>query len=88
MVKPTVAILLPFFWSAVRAHATVYSLWVNDVDQGDGRSIYIRSPPSNSPVKDVSSPDIDCNVANTPVPKTVPVKAGDKVTFEWYHNTR
>jgi hypothetical protein len=34
------------------AHARVYSLWVNGVDQGDGRGIYIRSPPSDSPVKD------------------------------------
>ncbi|KAI5808300.1 glycosyl hydrolase family 61-domain-containing protein, partial [Pyronema omphalodes] len=69
-------------------HTRVYGLSVNDVDQGDGRSIYIRSPPSNSPVKDVSSKDIICNVNNVAVSKNVSVNAGDKVTFEWYHNTR
>lgn len=46
--------LLPVFAAllgAAEAHTRVWSLWVNDVDQGDGRSTYIRSPPSNSPVK-------------------------------------
>ncbi|KAI5797797.1 putative endo-beta-1,4-glucanase D [Geopyxis carbonaria] len=73
---------------AANAHTRVYSLWVNDVDQGDGRDTYIRSPPSNSPVKDVSSSDIICNVNNVAVAKNVDVAAGDKVTFEWYHDTR
>jgi cellulase len=69
---------------AANAHTRVYGLWVNDVDQGDGRSVYIRSPPSNSPVKDVTSTDIICNVNNVAVPENVSVNAGDKVTFEWY----
>ncbi|RPA93359.1 hypothetical protein L873DRAFT_1705648 [Choiromyces venosus 120613-1] len=73
---------------AANAHSRVYGVWVNDVFQGDGRSTYIRSPPSNSPVKDVSSSDIICNVANTAAPSSVTVAAGDKVTFEWYHDNR
>lgn len=66
---------------AANAHTRVYGLSVNDVDQGDGRSIYVRSPPSNSPVKDVSSKDIICNVNNVAVSKNVSVNAGEKVTF-------
>ncbi|CCX10545.1 Similar to Probable endo-beta-1,4-glucanase D; acc. no. Q0CEU4 [Pyronema omphalodes CBS 100304] len=67
---------------AANAHTRVYGLSVNDVDQGDGRSIYVRSPPSNSPVKDVSSKDIICNVNNVAVSKNVSVNA------EWYHDNR
>jgi len=44
--------ILAGFLGAANAHARVYSLWVNGVDQGDGRGIYIRTPPTNSPVKD------------------------------------
>lgn len=38
------------------AHTTVYAVWINDVDQGLGNSDsgYIRSPPNNDPVKDVT----------------------------------
>ena len=66
----------------VQAHATVYSIWVNDVDQGsgcNGASGYIRCPPNNNPVKDLTSSAVACNVNNSPVAKTVPVKSGDKV---------
>ncbi|VTT66512.1 unnamed protein product [Fusarium fujikuroi] len=48
--------------TTVSAHAQVYGLWVNGEDQGDGRNVYIRSPASNSPVKDLTSPDLVCNV--------------------------
>jgi cellulase len=36
---------------AANAHTRVYGLWVNGEFQGDGRDIYIRSPPTNDPVK-------------------------------------
>ena len=71
---------------AANAHARVYGVYINDVFQGDGRSTYIRSPPSNSPLKDVSSTDIICNVANKVAPSSVTAATGDKVTFEWYHD--
>ncbi|KAG8742409.1 hypothetical protein FRC10_001543 [Ceratobasidium sp. 414] len=58
------------------------------VDQGLGIGKYIRGPPSNSPVKDVTSKDIICNVDNSPVPQTVEVSAGDQLTIEWFHSTR
>ncbi|KAL4794123.1 glycosyl hydrolase family 61-domain-containing protein [Aspergillus venezuelensis] len=73
------------------AHATVMAVWINDEDQGLGNTAdgYIRSPPSNSPVTDVTSTDLTCNVnGQTAAAKTLEVAAGDKITFEWHHNTR
>ncbi|KAK7418643.1 hypothetical protein QQX98_003832 [Neonectria punicea] len=75
--------------STVAAHAQVYGVWVNGVDQGDGRSAYIRSPANNSPVKDLTSADIACNVnGGKAVTEFVSAAAGDKLTFEWYHDNR
>lgn len=63
------------------AHATVQAAWINDVDQGLGNSAsgYIRSPPNNSPLVEVTSKDMTCNVNNAATAKTLKVKAGDKV---------
>ncbi|KAH9475835.1 putative endo-beta-1,4-glucanase D [Psilocybe cubensis] len=80
--------LLASFVGAAVAHTRIWGVWVNDVDQGDGVGVYVRSPPTNDPVKDLTSSAMTCNVNNNPVPQTVPVKAGDKLTFEWFHNTR
>ncbi|PTD05794.1 Endo-beta-1,4-glucanase D [Fusarium culmorum] len=75
--------------TTVSAHAQVYGLWVNGKDLGDGRNTYIRSPENNNPVKDLTSPDIVCNVnGGKAAPKFATAAAGDEVTFEWYHNTR
>ncbi|RXW23286.1 hypothetical protein EST38_g2584 [Candolleomyces aberdarensis] len=71
------------------AHTELYSVWVNNVDQGNGRGVYIRSPPSNYPLKDLTSPNLNCNVnGDKAVPRSVSVKYGDKLTFEWGHNAR
>ncbi|KAF4449954.1 hypothetical protein F53441_6873 [Fusarium austroafricanum] len=75
--------------TTVSAHAQVYGLWVDGKDQGDGRNVYIRSPDSNSPVKDLTSPNIVCNVnGGKAAPKFIKAAAGSEMTFEWYHNTR
>jgi len=74
--------------TSAAAHTRVWGVWKNAVFQGDGRDIYIRSPPNNNPVLDLTSSAMACNVANTPAPQKVPVAAGDELTFEWYHNTR
>ncbi|KAI0018991.1 hypothetical protein F4780DRAFT_470642 [Xylariomycetidae sp. FL0641] len=75
--------------TAVSAHTRVFSVWVNGEDQGDGRDTYIRSPPSNSPVKDIDTPDIVCNVnGGKPASGFVTAAAGDTVSFEWYHDAR
>ncbi|KAH6909247.1 endoglucanase B [Coprinopsis sp. MPI-PUGE-AT-0042] len=55
----------------------------------DGRDTYIRSPPDNSPIMKVTSPDMYCNVnGNSAAPQKLAVKAGDNVTFEWFMDTR
>ncbi|EUC61453.1 glycoside hydrolase family 61 protein, partial [Rhizoctonia solani AG-3 Rhs1AP] len=74
--------------ASVRAHSTVWGVWINGIDQGNGQNQYIRSPPSNYPVKDLNSNAVACNVNNRAVPKTLKVKAGDTVTFEWFHDLR
>ncbi|KAK9423745.1 putative Endo-beta-1,4-glucanase D [Seiridium unicorne] len=77
------------FASGVAAHTRMYSVWVNGEDQGDGRGVYIRSPPTNDPVKDLTSTSIACNAAgSTAVTDFVSVAAGDSLSFEWYHETR
>ncbi|PWY89172.1 hypothetical protein BO70DRAFT_359479 [Aspergillus heteromorphus CBS 117.55] len=73
------------------AHTTVQAVWINGVDQGLGNTDdgYIRTPPSNSPVKDVTSTDMTCNVnGDEAAAKTLSVKSGDVVTFEWHHENR
>ncbi|OJJ68834.1 hypothetical protein ASPBRDRAFT_46110 [Aspergillus brasiliensis CBS 101740] len=73
------------------AHTTVQAVWINGEDQGLGNSAdgYIRSPPSNSPVTNVKSTDMTCNVnGDQAASKTLSVKAGDVVTFEWHHSDR
>ncbi|CAE6444205.1 unnamed protein product [Rhizoctonia solani] len=73
---------------AAMAHAKVRAVFINGVDQGNGEGSYIRSPPNNNPVKDLSSNDIICNVNNSPVSKTLEVQKGDQITFEWSHDNR
>lgn len=65
------------------AHATLYGVWKNGVDQGKGVNKYIRSPDNNDPIKDLRSPHLTCNTKNRVVPNSVSVKGGDKLTFEW-----
>lgn len=75
------------FVGAASAHTHMFSVSVNGEDQGDGRNTYIRSPPNNDPVKDLTSPDLVCNVnGGTPVSDFVSAAAGDKLTLSWYHN--
>ncbi|PVH83652.1 carbohydrate-binding module family 1 protein [Cadophora sp. DSE1049] len=74
--------------SVAQAHTTIWNMFVNDVNQGVGNidGGYIRYPPSNSPVKDITSKDMTCNVANVAADKTIAVAAGDKLTLEWHHD--
>ncbi|RYP43252.1 hypothetical protein DL770_011765 [Monosporascus sp. CRB-9-2] len=75
--------------STASAHTHMFSVWVNGEDQGDGRNVYIRSPPNNSPVKELGSAAMACNVNGGKVaPKFVSAAAGDKLSFEWYHDNR
>lgn len=47
---------------SVLGHAIWQQLWVDDVDQA---GTCVRLPPSNSPVQDVTSNDLVCNVGGT-----------------------
>lgn len=45
----------------VRAHARVYTYWVDGTDVDDnssGVATFIGSPPNNNPVKDLTSTDV------------------------------
>lgn len=64
------------------AHTTVWEVLVNGKAQGLGNQQggYIDTPLSNSPVVDVTSKDIECNVAGIKATSTITVAAGDEVT--------
>ena len=69
--------------AVANAHTTIWNAIVDGVDQGVGNKNdatgYIRSPPNNNPVKDITSKDMTCNVGNNPMAKTIDVKPGSKV---------
>jgi len=74
----------------------IQGVFVNGVDQGLFRGIrtpaYNGPPPrgyANSPVKDVNSIDIRCNVlGDIQNPYTIKVQPGDNLTLDWKHNNR
>ncbi|KAI8623551.1 fungal cellulose binding domain-containing protein [Xylariaceae sp. FL1651] len=64
------------------AHSIFQDLWVDGVDYGSQCN---RMPPSNSPVTNVNSNDIRCNVGGSKgVSKKCAVKAGSTVTVEMH----
>jgi cellulase len=67
--------------AVANAHTTIWNAYVDGVDQGVGNSAagYIRSPPNNNPVKDITSSAMTCNVNNAATAKTIDVAAGSKV---------
>ena len=80
----TKAIFTSALLSAVSAHQNMHQLWVNDVTPG--YQVGIRMPPSNSPVTDVTSDDIVCNVNGAKVPsgvETVAANEGDTIKVQW-----
>jgi cellulase len=79
--KASTLFLLAGSAALATAHTTVFNVWINDVDQGLGNSAsgYIRSPPNNNPLKDLTSSDLTCNVNNVATAKTLSVSGGDKV---------
>ncbi|RYP42455.1 hypothetical protein DL767_000143 [Monosporascus sp. MG133] len=66
------------------AHQNFHQFWVNG--ESPGYQVGIRMPPSNSPVKDIQSNDIVCNVGGTKVPsgvETIAASEGDEITVGW-----
>jgi cellulase len=77
------ALLATALISAVSAHQNFHQFWVND--ETPGYQVGIRMPPSNSPVTDVKSNDMACNVpsTNSAAVKTVEASAGDSIKVQW-----
>jgi cellulase len=70
--------------AAVSAHQNLHQVWVNDVSPG--YQIGLRMPPSNSPVTDLTSNDLACNVGGSTVPSgvdTIAAAEGDSITVGW-----
>ncbi|KAI0711076.1 glycosyl hydrolase family 61-domain-containing protein [Cerioporus squamosus] len=59
------------------AHFTMQYIWDNGVDEGRH---FIRVPPNNNPVTDVTSKDLTCN--------TLSIPAGANITFEWHQHAQ
>lgn len=73
--------------TSVSAHARVWTWSVDGVDANTGSGIapFIRTPPNNNPVKDLTSTDVRCNVGGTTaVSAKFSAKAGSKLTPEWF----
>jgi cellulase len=77
------ALLTTAFISAVSAHQNFHQLWINDVTPG--YQVGIRMPPSNSPVTDLKSNDMACNVpsTNSAAVKVLDASAGDSIKVQW-----
>jgi cellulase len=66
----------------VAGHSTFQELWVNGIDK---QGTCVRTPPSNSPVTDVTSTTLRCNVGGaTGVAGKCSVAAGQIVTVEMH----
>ncbi|RYO97449.1 hypothetical protein DL765_011193 [Monosporascus sp. GIB2] len=76
-----------FLVAAASAHQNLHQFWVNDVSPG--YEVGIRRAPSNSPVTDVKSNDMVCNVGGTSGAgvKTIAARAGDTITVQWDQST-
>ncbi|RYP15851.1 hypothetical protein DL765_005465 [Monosporascus sp. GIB2] len=76
------AVLVAAAATNAAAHSIFQQLWVDGADYG---SQCVRMPPNNSPVTNVGSSDIRCNVGGTRgVSNKCPVKAGSTVTIEMH----
>ena len=75
--------------SVASAHATLWEAIVDGVSGGsDGRGTYIRAPKDNSPLKDLTSQNLRCNVGGgSAVAKTIDAKPGSTIILEWHHDT-
>ncbi|KAF5361301.1 hypothetical protein D9758_010262 [Tetrapyrgos nigripes] len=71
-----------FLSAAVLLHsASAHYIWTTLVTDSTSTTTAIRQPVNNSPVTDVTSKDITCNINNGPGSETVEVAAGSEITF-------
>ncbi|KAF2793566.1 lytic polysaccharide monooxygenase [Melanomma pulvis-pyrius CBS 109.77] len=96
MFHPSI-LLFALIQGHAHAHTFIWGVFVNGVDQGLFKGI--RTPAfngapngggySNSPVKNLTSIDLRCNVlGDIPAPDTIKVAPGDNLTFDWHHDKR
>ncbi|KAI0311738.1 glycoside hydrolase [Amylostereum chailletii] len=71
-----------------RAHFTMQYVWLDGTDEGQNN--YIRAPPSNNPVTDVTSTDLTCNVNGLSGASvdTISIDSGATITFEWHQHAQ
>ncbi|KAF2740634.1 endoglucanase B [Polyplosphaeria fusca] len=90
-------LLLSLIQGHALAHTFIWGVFVNGVDQGLFKGIrtpaYNNGPNSggysNSPVKNLTSIDMRCNVlGDIQAPDTIKVVPGDVLTFDWHHDYR
>ncbi|EAU80304.1 hypothetical protein CC1G_13244 [Coprinopsis cinerea okayama7 len=67
--------------AAAAQSASAHYIWTTLTAGGQTTSAVIRQPLNNSPVEDVSSPHMRCNVNPMPASQTLNVQAGSSVTF-------
>ncbi|KDQ15459.1 glycoside hydrolase family 61 protein [Botryobasidium botryosum FD-172 SS1] len=74
--------------NSAMAHFTLQYAWLNGKDSG--QNTYLRVPPTNNPVTDVTSTDITCNVGGTSGSgvATGTIAAGQQVTLEWHQHAQ
>ncbi|KAF9024339.1 hypothetical protein BDZ89DRAFT_954802 [Hymenopellis radicata] len=72
--------------AVAHAHFTMQYVWINGVDEG--QNTYLRIPPNNNPVTDVTSTDLTCNVngLSGASVETATVAAGTNITLEWHQH--
>ncbi|OAL56468.1 endoglucanase-like protein II [Pyrenochaeta sp. DS3sAY3a] len=78
------ALLTTVLITAVSAHQNFHQFWING--ETPGYQTGIRMPPSNSPVEDVTSNDMACNVGGSKVPsgvETIAASEGDTIKVQW-----
>lgn len=79
---PAFAAIAATLVAKVSAHNRVWSIWVHGSDLGAGAGRYIRQPPTNSPVKDLTSSDIRNANGYSPVPTDLSVPTDDTAIAE------
>jgi len=73
---------------SAQAHTVLQWFWPDNTMAGSTQSC-VRMPPSNSPIENVSSSDMSCNVnGNVPAASVCNVSAGSTVKVEWHHTNR
>ncbi|KAL6707188.1 hypothetical protein ACN47E_004735 [Coniothyrium glycines] len=93
----TSALLLSLLAGQTCAHTFIWGVFVNGVDQGTFKGVRIpayngqngKGGYNNSPVKDLSSIDMRCNImGDVQAYDTIKVAPGDNLTFDWHHEIR